>query len=234
MKKNSYPLLAATLLALLFASCGSNNEKVTLNDQSDTLSWAMGMSLANTIRSGFYQFDEDIVRQAFENTINNGKQPIDAATYQSAIEYITFLTQKYSREQAQQGSQRADSLEQQYFARLEAENPNIHKAPKGYYYEVLREGKGPKAVVGKRISFDFKGTEMLTGNLIEQTYGVRDPIIHVLDRPMFEGLLDGMQLMNAGSKYRFYFPHHLVTGANGIPPYTPVIYDVELHEIYND
>ena len=51
---------------------------------------------------------------------------------------------------------------------------------------------------------------------------------------MFQGLLLGMQLMNAGSKYRFYFPHQLVTGATGIPPYTPVSYEVELHEIYND
>ena len=115
-----------------------------------------------------------------------------------------------------------------------AKNPNIHKAPEGYYYEVLQEGRGPKAKEGLRVRFDFKGTEMQSGNLIEQTYGVREPVIHVLGHPMFEGLIYGLQLMNAGSKYRFYFPYQLVSGANGIPPHTPVIYEVELHEIYND
>ena len=81
---------------------------------------------------------------------------------------------------------------------------------------------------------DFKGINMANNQVIEETYGHREPIIHTLDRPMFQGLLSGFQLMNTGSKYRFYFPHQLVTGANGIPPYTPVIYEVELHEIYND
>ena len=229
---NSY-LLVLTLTALL-ASCGTNTEKVTLHDQCDTLSWAMGMSLAKTAQGGFYQFDEDLLRQAFENTLKNGKQPIDNETFEAAREYIGFLVQKYSREQATASAQHADSLQQQSFARLVADKPDLQQTDKGYYYEVLREGKGPKAKIGQRIKFDFKGTEMLSGNLIEQTYGVREPIIHVLDQPMFEGLLDGIQKMNAGSKYRFYFPYQLVAGANGVPPYTPVIYEVELHEIYND
>ena len=138
------------------------------------------------------------------------------------------------RKQAQSASQSASAQQQQFFERLVAENPNVKQAPKGYYYEVLRNGSGPRAQLGKRIRFDFKGTEMISGRLIEQTYGVREPIIHVLEQPMFEGLLDGLQLMNAGSKFRFYFPFQLVTNANGIPPYTPVIYEVELHEIYND
>ena len=131
-------------------------------------------------------------------------------------------------------SESANKTQDELFAKLVADKPGLKKAPEGYYYEVLKEGHGPKATIGKRIRFDFKGINMVTNQVIEETYGKREPIIHNLDRPMFEGLLSGFQLMKAGSKYRFYFPHQLVTGANGIPPYTPVIYEVELHEIYND
>ena len=232
--KHHHHLLPLATAMLLLASCGTNPEKVTLRNQQDTLSWAMGMSLAQSARSGFYQFDEDVMRQAFENTLKNGQQPIDQNAYEAACDYIGFLVQKYSRDQASVSASRADSLQQQCFARLVADKPDIKQAPEGYYYEVLRVGKGPKAQMGRRIKFDFKGTNMLTGELIEQTYGVREPIVHVLEEPMFKGLLNGMQLMNAGSLYRFYFPYQFVTGANGIPPYTPVIYEVELHEIYND
>lgn len=221
-------------LTTLLASCSTKPEKTVLHNQRDTLSWVMGISLAQTAQSGFYQFDKEVIVQAFENTLAGGKQPISDETYQEAREYINFLVEKYQHDQAQSASQRGDSLQQQAFARLTAENPNIKRADKGYYYEVLREGKGPKAKVGLRIKFDFKGSDMLTGNVIEQTYGVRESVVHVLDYPMFEGLLDGMQMMNAGSRYRFYFPYQLVRNANGIPPYTPVIYEVELHEIYND
>ena len=231
---NKTLILSLFAVTILLASCSNNPEKTVLRNQQDTLSWAMGMSLAQTAQSDFYQFDKEVILQAFENTISGGKQPISDETYQAAREYINFLIDKYQHDQAQSASTRGDSLQQQAFARLIAENPNIKRADKGYYYEVLREGKGPKAKVGLRIKFDFKGSDMFTGNVIEQTFGVREPVTHVLDYPMFEGLLDGMQMMNAGSRYRFYFPYQLVLNANGIPPYTPVIYEVELHEIYND
>ena len=221
-------------LTILLASCSTNPEKIVLHDQQDTLSWVMGMSLAQTAQSGFYQFDEDVIKKAFENTIAGGEQPIDDETYQSTREYITFLVEKHQHEQDQISSLHADSLQQEYFARLLAQKPNLKRASKGYYYEVLREGKGPRAQIGMRIKLDFKSTNMLTGDLIEQTFGTGHSIVHVLDSPMFEGLLDGMQLMNAGSLYRFYFPYQLVKGTNGVPPYTPVVYEVELHEIYND
>lgn len=226
--------IPAILILTLLASCGSNPENVTLRNEQDTLSWAMGMSLAQTAQSGFYQFDEDLMRQAFENTLKGGKQPIDEQAYESAREYIGFLVMQHGRKQSQIASTNADSIQAECFARLTAEKPNLQKAPEGYYYEVLRKGKGPNAKIGLRIRLDFKAVNMLSGEVIEQTYGVREPIIHVLDQPMFEGLLYGLQQMNAGSQYRFYFPYQLVRGANGVPAYTPVIYEVELHEIYPD
>lgn len=225
--------LAFSLITIGLTSC-NNNDNVVLKSSSDTLSWAMGMSLAQTTQSGIYQFNEELVQKAFENTLKNGKQPINTEEYEAAVQYIGFLAETQQRNKAKEASSQANVSQEEYFAQLTSNNPNIKKAPEGFYYEQLTSGHGPNAKVGQRIRFDFKGTEMISGNLIEQTYGVGDPIIHVLGRPMFEGLIAGMQLMNAGSKYRFYFPHELVTGTNGIPPYTPVTYEVEIHEIYKD
>ena len=232
--KTTITTLAAAVLLLSLCSCGCHSEKKVLSNEQDTLSWAMGMSLAQTVQNGFYDFDEDVVRQAFQSTLKGNEQPLSPEAYQAACEYIGFLAQHHQRQQAQASAADADAKQQECFAKLEKENKNIIKTDEGFYYEVLRPGSGPNATEGLRIKFDFKGTNMLTSQLIEQTYGVREPVIHVLGRPMFPGLISGMKLMNAGSKFRFYFPYQLVTGANGIPPYTPVIYEVELHEIYND
>ncbi|MBR3724410.1 MAG: FKBP-type peptidyl-prolyl cis-trans isomerase [Bacteroidales bacterium] len=233
MKKHILiPIAVATVVML--ASCGTKAEHVKLNNQQDTLSWAMGMSLAETAMSNFYQFDQDIVLQAFKSRMKGDKQPLGMQDYQDACQYLAMLASLQSRQNDQVQQQNADKQQAELFARLQSEKPSLTKAPEGYYYEVIRPGHGPVATVGKRIKFDFKGINMVTGETIEETYGHRDPVVHVLGRPMFEGLLLGMQLMNAGSKFRFYFPHQLVTGANGIPPYTPVIYEVELHEIYNN
>ena len=113
-----------------------------------------------------------------------------------------------------------------------ANNPNIKKHETGFYYEVLKEGKGRKAKYGDNVSFDYRSFLMLTGEPYDQTYDVREPIAHVIGKPMFQGLIDGMQLMNEGSIYRFYFPYQLAfgeKGADGIPGFTPFIYEVELH-----
>ena len=109
--------------------------------------------------------------------------------------------------------------------------------PAGFYYEQLRAGKGRKAVYGDRINFDYRSFLMFSGEAYDQTYGKRDPIIHVVGEPMFTGLIEGFQLMNAGSIYRFYFPYQLAFGERGsrdIPGFTPFIYEVELHEIYEN
>lgn len=231
MKKT---ILYILLFSIAAASCGNKAENVTLRNQQDSLSWAMGMSLAQTANSDFYDFDKDIVFQAFESYLKGEKQPLSQQAYNDACAHIALLVSQKERAKAQTDSQTANKKQNELFAKLVADKPGLKKAPEGYYYEVLKEGHGPKATIGKRIRFDFKGINMVTNQVIEETYGKREPIIHNLDRPMFEGLLSGFQLMKAGSKYRFYFPHQLVTGANGIPPYTPVIYEVELHEIYND
>ena len=234
MKKTYFALFATAALAFSLASCNSSAENTVLNDERDSLSWAIGMSLAQTAQSNFYNFDKEVVLKAFESYLAGEKQPISTDEYNAACQYISYLATTVSHQQTEQKVADNTKRQEEAFAKLVADNPNLKKAPEGFYYEVLREGKGPKAVYGKRLEFDFKGTNMFTGELIEQTYGKRGSVIHVLGNPMFEGLIEGMQYMRAGSKYRFYFPHEKVTGAKGVPPLTPVIYEIELHTIFED
>lgn len=230
MKKIIIILATAVVLTTL-SSCGTKAEKVVLKDTQDSLSWAMGMSLGRTAQSGFYEFDESIMRRAFESTLRGEKQPLSEAAYQEACQAIAFMVSNNAKAQKEARDTEADKLQEEAFQKILAEKPDLKKSDKGYYYEVLRAGKGPNAQEGQIIRFDFKGINMLNNQVIEETYGHRDPIVHNLSRSMFEGLFYALQSMNAGSKYRFYFPYTLVTNANGIPDHTPVIYEVELHEI---
>ena len=225
------PLIIAA--ALLLAAC--NNTAPRLDSQSDTLSWAMGENVGLSILSGdAVEIDHELFLQAIKHTLDGKEQPLSDTAYTQAIQYVMALSQMRQMEKAKQAATDVDAAQQKYFAELEKTNPNVKRHPSGFYYEVLREGKGPKAVYAQRIRFDYKSYLMLTGEPYDQTYGKRESIVHVVGNPMFPGLIDAFQLMNAGSIYRFYFPYQLVTNANGIPPHTPVIYEVELHEIYND
>ena len=161
------------------------------------------------------------------------EQPLSQEEIDLAYQYLAMLAAQQSRHIQEQQQKEAETNEPALFEKLKSEKPNLKQAPLGYYYEVLQEGKGHKATVGKRISIDFIASELATGKVFENTYNDHT-IVHVLGKPMFEGILDGLQLMNAGSKYRFYFPSKLVKGASGVAPYTPLVYEVELHEIFEE
>lgn len=229
--------LAAVLFCLAAASCGSS-DKPTLTSERDTLSWAMGESLARSAQQGFYDFDIELVRQAVAYTLDNkGEQPLDEETYGNALSYINYLVVRQQRKQSMETKERSQMSEAEYFKKLEAENPNVKKTKSGFYYEVLREGKGPNAKKGLRVSFDFRAYYMLSGEKFEETYGNRPSVVHAVGNPMFPGLQEAFTMMNAGSQYRFYFPNECAfgtVGSDNIPPYTPLIYEVELHEIYKD
>ena len=87
---------------------------------------------------------------------------------------------------------------------------------------------------GMVVEFDYKGS-FTNGQVFDQTYGNREPIVHVIGETLMPGLFEGLCMMRSGSHYRFYFPSEIAFGARGtedIPPYTAVIYEVEVHSIH--
>ena len=234
MKKITIPFVAIVLL-LATGACGNKSENVVLANQTDTLSWAMGMSLAETAKTQYLSLDQKKIKQAFESFLNGEKQPLDEKTYREICQFMAFTIAQHQKEESKKNSQTANVRQKEYFDKLVKEKgDNLKKSKEGFYYEVLTAGSGARAKEGERIKFDFHSFNALTGETITKTYGNRESIVHVISSSMFTGLFNGLQLMPAGSKYRFYFPYELCQNVGDIPPHTPVIYEVELHEIYKD
>ena len=172
-----------------------------LRTQADSLSWALGFSIAQNIANTGIETNQEVILQAIFTTLNQKQQP---------------LTQ-------QQTYQLLNELDRLAFK----------KSDKGYYYEVLQEGKGRKGDIGLVALFDYKGS-FTNGQVFDQTYGNNDTVRHLIDESIMPGLLDGLCNMRAGSTYRFYFPSELAFGAkgtDGIPPYSTVIYEIALYAV---
>lgn len=228
-----YGLTTVLAAMLLLAGCGG--KKVELQTPNDTLSWAVGENIALTMmQTPGISLNTEIVQQAIRHTLNGDPQPISDSVMRMAMTSFASKQQRNALKQTNQAKAQADQRQEAYFAQLKKEKPGIKQHPSGFYYEELKAGKGPTAQYAQVIRFDYRSYLMFSGEPYDQTYGVRNPITHVVGKPMFIGLVDGVQLMNAGSIYRFYFPYQLVFGDKGkddIPGFTPFIYEVELHEI---
>ena len=217
-------------VGLTFASC-NNSRTPQLKDAEDSVSWILGRNTAESIvRGPFGKIDKEIFIQAIRATFDSMPQPISDTVYNATIAMLMQMAQS----NATQKSNDIDSKQEKFFANLVATNPKIKRHPSGFYYEQIKAGTGPNAYYAAHIYFDYRGYYMFNGKLFDQTYGQREPISHVVGKPMFPGLIEAFQLMNKGSIYRFYFPYQLAFGASGsddIPPYTPLIYELELHSI---
>ncbi len=105
--------------------------------------------------------------------------------------------------------------------------------PSGLQYEVLREGDGKKPKATDQVECHYEGT-LINGQVFDSSYRRGETATFPLNQ-VIKGWTEGLQLMQEGSKYRFYIPYTLGYGANGagqaIPPYATLIFDVELIKV---
>jgi FKBP-type peptidyl-prolyl cis-trans isomerase FklB len=80
----------------------------------------------------------------------------------------------------------------------------------------------------------FEG-RLIDGTVFDSSYARGESISFLLAQ-VIAGWAEGVQLMPLGSKYELTIPHELGYGARGapgvIPPYSTLIFDVELLKIY--
>jgi FKBP-type peptidyl-prolyl cis-trans isomerase FklB len=103
----------------------------------------------------------------------------------------------------------------------------------GLQYLVLSPGTGIKPTEADTVSVHYKGT-LISGKQFDSSYDRGEP----LELPVtgvIPGWTEGLLLMPAGSKYRFFIPYQLAYGERGagedIPPYSTLVFDVELLKV---
>lgn len=99
----------------------------------------------------------------------------------------------------------------------------------GLQYEVLKMGKGKRPVATDKVKVHYHGT-LIDGTVFDSSVDRGEPIVFGLNQ-VIAGWTEGVQLMPVGSKFRFYIPQELGYGsraAGSIPPYSTLIFEVEL------
>lgn len=103
----------------------------------------------------------------------------------------------------------------------------------GLRYDILEEGTGEKPVANSRVKVHYEGS-FLNGVVFDSSIEREEPFEFYVNSSVIEGWVEGVQLMNAGAKYKFFMPPSLAYGSTGngvIPPNTPIIFELELLEI---
>lgn len=107
--------------------------------------------------------------------------------------------------------------------------------PSGLIYIEKEAGKGPKAVNGKKVKVQYTG-KLLNGTVFDSSVERGQPYEFPLgQKAVIEGWDLGIALMKEGGKATLIIPSKLAYKDKGagdaIPPFSPLVFDVELVEV---
>lgn len=110
---------------------------------------------------------------------------------------------------------------------------NVHK---GIYYTINRKGNGAKGKKNKSVQILYRGRR-LDNTEFERIMDPSHPRTFLVgNEEVMRGVDIMVQEMNEGDQISVIFPSSLAFGDNGseeygIPPFTPVVYDIELLKV---
>lgn len=192
----------------------------------DKISYALGIGIGQQLKNmnidGFNI--EDFARSIAE--VMAGEP-----TAMTAREAQEMLNDYFARKQTEQSKQAIE--EGAAFLRSNGEREGVTTTKSGLQYEVLAEGTGRSPKATDKVRCHYEG-RLIDGTVFDSSYKRNEPADFGLNQ-VITGWTEGVQLMKEGAKYRFYIPYLLGYGERGagssIPPYSTLIFDVELIKV---
>ena len=125
-------------------------------------------------------------------------------------------------------------LQNEQFLEEIRKEEGVKELGNGVLYKVLASGDGHNRTRVRNesiVTVRYKGS-LINGKVFDSSYS-GEPLVFPLNR-VIPGWTEGLQYMKEGAKFRFVIPYMLAYGPSGygpIPPYSTLIFEVELLEV---
>lgn len=220
--------------ALALAPIGSALA-VELKTEKDKNSYMVGMDIARGIGPIKEELDLDVMMAAIKDSFEGRKAVLtdeEAQTLRGALQQKMAAKQQAERAAAVE----RNKAEGEKFLAANKAKPGVKTTASGLQYEVIKEGDGAQPKVNSQVKVHYRGTLIDGTTEFDSSYSRNEPATFALNQ-VIAGWTEGLQLMKAGSKYKFYIPSGLAYGENGqgpvIGPNATLVFEVELLEVLN-
>jgi FKBP-type peptidyl-prolyl cis-trans isomerase FklB len=212
--------------ALIFSCNNVDTSNSELSTQMDSVSYSLGVSVANNLKSsGFETIESSAISAAFNDVFSENDVKISEEDANALIQdYFMELSQKKSQEATTNG---------QAFLDENATKEGVVTTASGLQYQVLTEGQGAKPAASDEVTVHYHGT-LIDGTVFDSSVDRGQPATFPVGG-VIQGWVEALQLMNVGSKYKLFIPSNLAYGERGaggsIGPNETLIFEVELLSI---
>jgi FKBP-type peptidyl-prolyl cis-trans isomerase FklB len=199
---------------------------VVRNTEQDSLSYAIGLSVANFYKQqNISNINTALVTRAINDVNKKGKLALDE---QQANNCLISYVQKAKAEKAS-GNKK---LGQEFLAANKTK-PGVVTLPSGLQYTVIKQGTGAKPAITDQVRVHYHGT-LIDGRVFDSSIERGQPI-ELAVNGVIPGWTEALQLMPVGSKWKLFIPSNLAYGDQQagpmIAPGSTLIFDVELLDI---
>ena len=195
----------------------------------DRAAYVIGFNLGRQLKQNDINANTDLIVKGLKDGMGGADGLLTEEEMQAAMQ--AFQQQVMTQQQEKQkviGEK--NKVEGEAFLAKNKERPGVKTTASGLQYEVLKEGTGAQPKATDSVTVHYKGT-LTDGTPFDSSYDRGEPATFILNQ-VIPGWTEGVQLMKAGSKYKFYIPAALGYGERGAGgtsgPNAPLVFEVEL------
>ena len=200
--------------------------------------YAAGMEIAGQLRSrmlpgmsnDFTDSPDSIVADLFYRGFADALSKDSTHFTQTAAE--TYFRQKHEADMAakQEKLYGANRDAGRKFLEENAKRDSVVTLPSGLQYQILVKGEGEVPQASDKVKVNYEG-RLIDGTVFDASAKHGSEPAEFTPAQVIKGWTEALTMMPVGSKWQLYIPQELGYGerqAGSIPPYSTLIFDVEL------
>ena len=170
--------------------------------------------------------------EQFIKGFQNGIFPVDTTFSMDSAQSLVQKQMAYYHKVKMEKKYGANRLAGEQFLKLNAKQDSVQTTASGLQYKVITMGTGEKPQKTDRVKVDYEG-RLIDGTVFDSSYKRGKPATFPVGQ-VIAGWTEALCMMPVGSKWEVYVPQELGYGdreQQKIPPFSCLVFTVELHEI---
>jgi len=215
--------------AVTFVYAKGIQEDYSNADEKTRMSYAFGMVIGKNfdLKTMGIEFDYKAFSEGLKDVVENNQALF---TEQEAMEIVETALYKANERLAA-----INKKTEEDFLSVNGRRSEVTVTESGLQYEIIQDDDGEKPLASSVVRVNYTGT-FIDGTLFDKSTEEDGAFIPL--ELVIPGWTEGLMLMSSGSIYKFFIPSKLAYGNEGIqgiiPPYSTLIFSVELLEIINE
>lgn len=220
---------AALALGLLAGSASAADTKMTLKDDKDKVSYAIGLNIGKSMKQEGLDINPDALAAAMKDVFAGAKPQLTDEQVQTVMQDFQkkMMAKQMAAREEGLGKNKAEG---EKFLADNKKKAGIKTTASGLQYKVITAGTGKTPKATDTVKTHYRGT-LINGTEFDSSYKRGEPAEFPVNG-VIKGWTEALQLMKEGAKWQLFIPSELAYGERGagkdIGPNSTLIFDIEL------